>query len=623
MSCKMCNGARKFYQTASNGARRLMNCRMCGAKGSLPCSCSSGRIGCDSCDGRGSIIAWLEVNSEQREDVQVEPDRHVTRAFSWGADGIHADDAVVAADARFVCVVESDRPLSEEELPPAIPEDWKETHWKNIQPPLQPEERVVKQRLTLLEVPSADVTYQVMGRRTTVSFEGRRLLAPPASDDGVFARRARTMNIARASAIAIPIILLVAYFARGEWFRSLEVAAFIGAAALAAILAYLGVSKATLNRREGLPWFGGAVVAVAATALLGVHVEPSLERARAALVDGDREHAARELAAFGQDAHPSASALNAVLLLRRIQETTDANLALDILNQIPEHHPEHALGLAHIDALRLAAFDIALRAQRLDEAALWLNALSPTARTSPDGLSAAERLTAARDSQLLAKAQAALERGELREGQDAMDALTDSSRESDDARSIAAHLALARGDVAIRRRAWSDALDEARKAESFGLPAEASALRSRIDEAMQAEVDDLLAQSNVGELEPRIKASERAEHAIIHLAEVRGGPPPAQQVDALRKRRKVDVETLAKQLKARDAAERKAAAERQRKEERAQAERLRQEQRAEAARKREAQRAAAQYRSWSSGPRCVRGCPCGNACISCSKRCRR
>lgn len=32
---------------------------------------------------------------------------------------------------------------------------------------------------------------------------------------------------------------------------------------------------------------------------------------------------------------------------------------------------------------------------------------------------------------------------------------------------------------------------------------------------------------------------------------------------------------------------------------------------------------AATPKSYSSGPHCKKGCPCGNACIPCSKRCRK
>ncbi len=445
VTCADCAGAGKYYGTTANGAHRLLNCKGCRGKGTVKCgACSRGVVDCATCRKAKKLECWLEIDESSRQDVQVEPDGEVTKAFVWGQDGVLATREQIELDARVVDVATADRVLHEHQLPSSVPVEWRREYWPRIRAQIQPGERVRAQTFMLLEVPSTVITYAVLGEQQTIELEGRRMLAPPASSDVLFARRATILGRSKVVLAALPLGALATYLARGSYFVSDRVApllaGIVGATAAVAICAYAVLWCATLGRRAAVKWALGAIAPLGAATALVLMAEPSLSRARSYVASGELGLARVELDALGSASDPALAGPWADIALHDALEAPSCSAALDSAQQIPEAMPQHATAVAHADALAFAA------------------------------------------------ARASLQSGDLEEADWALDCASAPTRESARAVRLRGDIALAAGRRCIEARRWDCGISKLNEAEQLGA-AEARELVSQARSTIQADVD--------------------------------------------------------------------------------------------------------------------------------------
>jgi hypothetical protein len=366
VTCAGCGGAGKLPGVTANGARRLLNCKACKGKAALMCTaCTRGERDCVACARSGRVEHWLEVEGGPRDgDINVEPDGDVTRAFTWGRDGVPASTGTIACDARVVCEVARDGVLTLDDLPADVPAGWRAAHWASIQGNITAHERVVGQHFMLLEVPSVEVVYGLArpDEQQTIELEGLRLLAPPPSADELLAGRARSLAWMGGLLALVPVVTLAVYLARGSYFIGPLLAALVACAAVGSALVYAVVSAATLGRRSARKWLSAAVAPIALATGLAVAAEPRLGRASDLLSTGDLPRARAELTALGGASDPERRTLWDRLHLRTAQGETDIERAKAEVAQISTGSRDHAEAVAHLDKLILSSARAALEA---------------------------------------------------------------------------------------------------------------------------------------------------------------------------------------------------------------------------------------------------------------------
>lgn len=537
--CASCNGSGKYYGTTANGAQRLLNCKTCRGKGDIACAtCTRGKIDCPTCQTAKKLACWLEVTTSLRQDVQVEPDGAMTKAFAWGQDGTPATNAEIAQDAEILGVVAHTRPLGVDDLPAAVPADWRRESWPRIQAHVEASERVRSQTLTLLAVPTAAVSYSIMGEQQTLMLEGLRMLAPPAVPDELFMRRGRMLGRLRLMLAMLPTAAAAIYVARGDYFVNGRagglVAGLVGAAAVTAVIAYVVLWYATLGRRHARPWAVAAIAPVILAASLAVLAEPSGDRAMEFVDAGRLDDAAAELRALGA---PQENAAWAELHLRESIAAATCTAATAALHEIRSDLPQREHAQVHADELALAEAEIALRTENTDAAVTALACGSEAATTSASG------------------------------------------------RTLRGRIAAAQAHRCLDAKNWACALEKA------ALATDAVTLRAEVLAAIRAEADAQAATArDAPGLERRVE-HERAALALWreYLVDAQGAVAPTA-LAALKAALARDEPALAKQqqlARDREAAEAKrqlAAAERQRQQEALAAERERRRQAAEEAR---------------------------------------
>jgi len=596
-----------------------MNCKGCQAKGSVACdSCHSGRVTCAGCTGKGHIERWLEVDQSKREDVQIEPDGDVTRAFMWGTDGVTATDESVEADADTVCTAQKLGRLEIDDLPPDVPGPWRTTHWAGIQPRVAPGEKVVHQRFQLLSLPASEIIYVVGNERQVITLEGKRMLAPPAADEVAFARRAAVLRMARLGLLALPLALGLVYLARGSWFLSVDVALVVVCGALAAVLAYASVWQATLLRGRAWAWLGATVVPVAAGFSLAFGAEPSLDRAREALAAGSLDRAEAELTAISPDAgDPEIEETRRKLGLRRVLESSNPTEAATLLARIEAKSAEGAIGLGHVDSLRFAAAMEQANLGKLDDAEKWLALITGPKGTAPETHALATDIQRKRDDLVRKDVESALSVANGEKARAAFKRLSPAAQTDVRGQTLLASIALTNARVAIANEQWLEVEPLAAEIESAGASYDAAKVRVDANRAMDQQVETLIHAANATkDLEARVAAQERAEVGLVRIVAIRG-MPEVPELPLLRVRAARDRASLTKQ---RAAEEKKRATAQARLEAMAKRKAVAQARAANIDTPRASARSSTP--TYRSGPNCVKGCPCGNACISCSKRCR-
>lgn len=386
-ACTQCSGAGKVYGTTAHGHQRMLNCKTCRGKGDTKCSdCTRGKKKCADCDGSKKVEQWLEISEAVRQDIQVEPDGHATQAFPWGQDGVVATDAEIALDATVLLTMAAAEAVSPESLRAAgVPQNWIAENWQDIQPRLQPGERVCSQSFTLLKIPSVSVTYGMAGSVTqTLTLEGRRLLGPPPTVDRLFKARAGWLSVAGWLLAAVPLAVGLIYLARGSYFHSLAVLGLVASVGIASVAGYGFAWNATLGRRTARRWGAPGVAALVMAAILGVVAEPSIDTARSLVASGDRDAAVRELEQLGGRVNARLRSSYAKLDLTEIKASQTWSAAWSIARSMPTDLPERAAAEGHVRSLFLAALAQRINGEQYGLAEDLLNKAPDPLKTGPE-----------------------------------------------------------------------------------------------------------------------------------------------------------------------------------------------------------------------------------------------
>ena len=543
VECGSCDGGGKYYGTAANGARRLLNCKQCRGKGNVACDdCSRGRVDCPACHKTKKQECWIDIDSSVREDVQVEPDGDVTRAYSWGADGAKASREEVEGDALIVCDITRPRAISADELPDKIPPAWLAAHGRDIQPVLQPHDKVLSQTFTLLEVPAISVTYCVGTETQAIELHGRRMLAPPVNSDRLFRRRARSLRYLASVLAVVPVGAGFIYLARGNYFHSLAALGVFLAAACLALCVYGAVWNASIGRRTARRWLKATIIPVAGVASFAIVAEPSARTASGYIQAGELDRARAELGALGpRDEHPT---LWAEMGLREVKGEPDLDQAIERAAAIPPGMPHAVEARHHVDQLLLSSVTRAIAENQLSVARSRLGQLSEAGKAS----------SAAR-----------IAHGEI---------------------------VLADGARCLSEGGWPCALAAARQATDLGLPARGDQLRTATISALRTRANQALMEAESSrDLASRVPAQKLAITAWSELAAVESAPESVRLAD-VRSAHARDVVLLAKQeeilRKKQEVADRREAAQQARAEKKRLAIEAREQRRVEAAERRAA-----------------------------------
>lgn len=497
VTCRECNGDGKVYGFAKNGSRRLLNCKTCKGKSTLLCNaCTKGQVACGACDQSGRVEHWLEIDGGPRDaDIQIEPDGEQTRAFAWGVDGTPATADEIAKDARVVCSVSLDRQLFAGDLPTQVPKEWIDANWTNIQARLQPGERIVSQTFTLLEVPSVEVTYGLGAGQQAIEFEGLRLLAPPISFDQIFAARARSLTRLAYGLFTLPVLILIVYLTRGDYFAQATTAGIVGLAALAGLFVYFFFARASLGRPAWI-WLAALVAPIGVATALALFNEPSVARARGLIDSGQLDLAKAELEALGTTPDDP---LWSDFHLKQARAATSCETATSFASKIASTAPQHAKAQAHADQLAVAAAEQALSTGDTDRATILLSCASETVRSAKTG------------------------------------------------QAIQARIKLTAGNACVTSANWSCALAAASDAHALGAGPQAEELQTSSRKAIQAAVDDAVASSRTEkDLARRVGHQQRAIDLWTKYLLPEKSSEPSELV-ALRGVAKRDQEALVKQ----------------------------------------------------------------------------
>jgi hypothetical protein len=442
--CSACKGDGKFYGRAANGAYRMLNCKACRGKGDLKCDdCTRGRVECGTCAKAKKVECWLAIETWTRHDAQVEPDGAVTKAFTWGQDGVEATSDAIALDARCIDAFTRQRAITIDELPISVPIEWRD-HWPRLQAKLASGERIKAQTFALLDVPSTHVTYALHDEQQIVAFEGLRLLAPPPTDDLLFAKRSRMLGRLQLVLAALPIGVAVIYGARGAYFATARPLPFVSgvvlAAAVVGALAYTVVWNATLGRRTARTWAFAAIAPTLTALVLAWLAEPTVSRARDYIEASNLIAAVDELDGLGSPDSDEHASLWADVHLKQALAASSCIDAASVAKLIPASMPQHVRATAGADALALTA------------------------------------------------AQRALDAGHLGDVESSLSCASPAFREAVAAKSVRGLAALANGNGCLTSKSWDCALTQAGDATRLGAPG-AAALTDQTMAAIRAELD--------------------------------------------------------------------------------------------------------------------------------------
>ncbi len=572
VTCRNCDGVGKYHGTTASGARRLLNCKGCRGKGSVVCTagCVKGSVDCRACLRCGRLERWLEVEGGARDgDVQVEPDGDATRAFHWGKDGVPATEEQVARDAKVVCRVRDDRVLTPDDLPAEVPAGWRTANWERIQARIEPGEKVVSQTFELLRIPSIEVEYGLGAERQIVALEGLRMLAPPVTDDRLFAGRASSLRILGVSLGLLPVAMLIVYAARGSYYVTPLLAGMVGAMILLGGIVYATLWHSSLGRRTARKWLATAALPLAAIAGLAIVAEPSLARAKRYVAAGDVQAAARELSALGPRTDPKLASLWNDLRLRQVMVEADADRAAAWAGDLAPDTSQFNTGWAHVDELRLNA------------------------------------------------ARAAIAAGDVKGARASLDQVTRPAAQA--ARTtLLDDLYIAEWRGCVKEEDWPCAADYLEKADTGRLGDAGATARSETLAALQARTSALVdAAAHEADLERRVAALAAAERVWSMQMQAERKPAPVALL-TLRAEYQHEAANLAKQQEATrrrleaEAKKRRAAEEREHKRQQAAAERERKREEAEA-RRREREPTRLQCCDGSISP----SCSCGGSRRGC------
>jgi hypothetical protein len=377
--CGACNGQRKAYGYASNGAYRLLNCTACRGKGEIDCTqCRRGIAICATCAGEGRLQCWMEVESWQRSVSKSYP-QSAARQFGWGE---RPPDDALARDVELLNDVDRPRALSRDDAA-SIPDAWLAV----LRPEVSAEERVSRERLRIVRIPTRIVHYRLGSIGDTVTFHGRRLLDPDPAAQSAFDRRAAKLRTLRRVLIAIAIVIAVASLARDAFLRSIPTLVSL----LACFAALVSIERAaadwTAARRHTRALLIAAGSSFVVAIVFAIAALPRTAHAQRLIASGDIAAAESELLALHQNASP---AMWADLNVSRIRQASGIDAAQQALAQIPRTLSQYALAVRAVDERILETARDDANERRWSDASAALALLSDGARDRSDAAAVAE-----------------------------------------------------------------------------------------------------------------------------------------------------------------------------------------------------------------------------------------
>lgn len=307
--CGECGGSgnvRRYYKTTSS---KLIQCPTCRTRGTVACNAcgKAGRVTCAVCSGAGRSLAWWTWREQVTTTVRLSSESPILAAFPQ----LRAERGVTPQDlAPFTVqsVVEHAGMLTAQHLGPQE----EALRW---QPTLDPRrERLTWQQYARFGVRRRDVSYELCGRRGTVTLSGLQLQGASTPEALQPLRRRRVLWLLATLALAV---VWSVYFwhwtGRAEYFvptnRLLLAVGFLGLVASA--LAVGGALRAWRPSAPRWPLRGGdyawRAAALAALVLcpLGAWVgRPTMSEARTALHRNDVSRARQVVEAL-QETSPS------------------------------------------------------------------------------------------------------------------------------------------------------------------------------------------------------------------------------------------------------------------------------------------------------------------------------
>jgi hypothetical protein len=378
MTCTNCGGARKMYGYASNGSRRLLNCAACRGKGEIDCGhCKRGLAACSPCGGEGRVQRWIALQTWHRATTSRHLDA-VAERFGWNID---PTDAEVARDAEIAFDIDRPYRLTAADLG-SVPPQWLNA----LGTPLEPGERVARQRLRIATFPTYAIRYRLGAIESTEELIGRRFHAPLRSAANAFTQRAAKLGALTWLLLACGGVVALLSLGRGGFYWSIPTLVSLVAVSAALVATYGLVADRTAARRH-LPRWRNAIIASAVAAIVfAIIALPRLAHAEALIVARDLARAELELQALGDRATPAAWA---DLRVAKIADAKSIEAARAELAQIPAESPQYAVAADAVDQLILRTAKDAAATLRFNDAAAALALLSDRARGRPDVISAA------------------------------------------------------------------------------------------------------------------------------------------------------------------------------------------------------------------------------------------
>jgi len=374
LTCTDCSGQGKAYGYASNGSRRLLNCKSCRGKDAIDCSlCRRGIATCNECDGSGRIQRWLEIEQWQRQTVNTHPQSAVHQLL-WR---IAPTDFEVARDTEIVAEIRQPRRITRDDAP-NVPSLW----FDLLAPTLEHGERIADQHLRIARFPTYAVRYRLGREVDHATFSGRSL-APPSTDNSLLAKRASRLRWLQLLLCAIAMLVMLFSLGRGTfyWSPATLVSLMFSIAAMVAI--HGAVADASGRRRSVRVWLIAVALFTFIAVLSAIVALPRLAHAQKLLAATQLDAAEQELTALGDDAPPETWS---ELQLARIRQTSDIENARTILQKIATGTSAHAQGTTLVDALILRTIERHATAKHFADAAqlfpLITNRATPQVRTA-------------------------------------------------------------------------------------------------------------------------------------------------------------------------------------------------------------------------------------------------
>lgn len=376
--CGTCGGQRKMYGYAANGSRRLLNCNICRGKGELDCDhCRRGIATCGTCGGEGRLQRWIQLEWWRRSVTATQP-QVIARQCRWPENPANEG---ITRDADLVADVDRPHRLTSADLG-NLPARWLEL----LAPPLQPGERIARQRLRIARLDAFTVRYRLGDDEDRVTFTGRQLAPPAAAVPDAFARRASNLRSLRMLLLTTAVVVAVISLARGTFYWSLPTMLSLVVFGGALGAAYATAAEWTAARRRVRHWLLASVAAFLVASALAVAALPRVSHAQRLIAAGSLDRAESELRAL-VDRAPAH--VWADLRVARVAGASDIDQARTVLEQIPREMPQYAVASVAFDALVLRLVDRNVRAHLLAPAAKTLALLSESSRGKPEAIAAA------------------------------------------------------------------------------------------------------------------------------------------------------------------------------------------------------------------------------------------